>query len=94
MGRVRPPVPRSGIVVLSWPGRQCRVDRADRLAFGPQLWDVIGDSGSVSALRLRQMLARGGALRSRQPSLAWGRGPAQHRAPPHAWAAPSLWILV
>ena len=73
------------------PVGRVRLDQADRLAFGSQLWGVIGDSGSVSALRLRQILARGGVLRSHRPLLAPGGGSS---AAPHPAPCPGCSVSV
>lgn len=58
-----------------------KVDQADRLAFGPQLWGVIGDGGSVLALYLRPASGPGWSADVLPAATCLGRGPTQLRAP-------------
>ena len=79
------------------PAGSVKVDRADRLAFGPQLWGVMGDGGSVLAFCLRPASGLGWSAEVLPAATYLRRGPAQPRAPapaPHAGAAPSPWFLV
>ena len=74
-----------------------KVDRADRLAFRPQLWGVMGDGGSVLAFCLRPASGPGWSAEVLPAATHLWRGPAQPRAPapaPRAGAAPSPWFLV